>query len=134
MRKGTIAGIRRGNRFSPNHIGNDAAIFSLTVDGLRKKGYIVNEYVETDLLTGMCKEKIIFNMARDLGSVRKLKQMEDDGRMVVNSGYGIENCTRERMTRLLISHDIPHPRSIIVKTDGVFYNSLTNNIIPPPRS
>ncbi|MDR1602553.1 MAG: hypothetical protein LBS42_09020 [Tannerella sp.] len=116
MSKGTIAGIRRGNRFSPNHIGNDAAIFSLTVSHLREKGYIVNEYVETDLLTGTCDEKAIFNMVRDLGSVRRLKQMEDEGRLIVNSGYGIENCTRERMTRLLMSNGISHPSSIIVET------------------
>lgn len=32
MSKLTIAGIRRENQFSPNHIGNDAAIFSLTVN------------------------------------------------------------------------------------------------------
>ena len=30
MSKLTLAGIRRGNQFSPNHIGNDAAIFALT--------------------------------------------------------------------------------------------------------
>jgi hypothetical protein len=80
-------------------------------------GYIVNEYVETDLLTAACNEEVIFNMVRDVSSVRKLKRLEDEGHMVINSGYGIENCTRERMTRLLMSHGIPHPDSIIVKTD-----------------
>jgi hypothetical protein len=117
MNKQIIAGIRRGNQFSPNHIGNDAAIFSLTVKYLRDKGYVVNEYVESDLLTGALDETAIFNMVRDLGSVRKLKQLEDGGCLVVNSGYGIENCTRERMTRLLMSNGISHPRSLIVGTD-----------------
>jgi hypothetical protein len=73
--------------------------------------------VETDLHTCTFDESVIFNMVRDLGSVRKLKQLEDGGHLVVNSGYGIENCTRERMTRLLVSHGIAHPRSIILKTD-----------------
>jgi hypothetical protein len=118
MDKGTIAGIRRGSRFSPNHVGNDAAIFSLTAGQLREMGYAVNEYVETDLLIGTCDEAVLFSMARDVGSVRRLKQMEDEGRTVVNSGYGIENCTRERMTRLLVSNGISHPRSIIVDTAG----------------
>ena len=36
--------------------------------------------------------------------------------MVVNSGYGISNCTREQMTRLLVDNNIPHPRSIITPT------------------
>ena len=38
MSKLTLAGIRRGNQFSPNHIGNDAAIFALTAQHLRKLG------------------------------------------------------------------------------------------------
>lgn len=115
--KETIAGIRRGNRFSPNHVGNDAAIFSLTAEHLRGKGYVIREYVETDLLTGVAfDERAVFGMARSPGAVRRLKQLEDEGRVVVNSGYGIENCTRERMTRLLLSHGVTHPRSIIVET------------------
>ena len=46
MSKLTLAGIRRGNQFSPNHIGNDAAIFALTAQHLRKLGCDVNEYIE----------------------------------------------------------------------------------------
>ena len=52
----TIAGIRRGNQFSPNHIGNDAAIFSLTAEHLGKLGCKVNEYIESDLLLQDLKE------------------------------------------------------------------------------
>ncbi|MCF0186034.1 MAG: hypothetical protein HUJ98_06060, partial [Bacteroidaceae bacterium] len=50
-------------------------------------------------------------------SVAKLQKLEDNGRIVVNSGYGIANCSRERMTRLLLASGIPHPASIIVNTD-----------------
>ena len=117
MSKKTIAGIRRGNKFSPNHIGNDAAIFLLTAEELRKKGYMVNEYTESDLLTKDIREDFLFNMARDWSSIRKLQQMEDYGKLVVNSGYGIENCTREKMTRLLMEAHFPSPRSIILRTD-----------------
>jgi hypothetical protein len=113
----TIAGIRRGNQFSPNHIGNDAAIFSLTAEALRKKGYRVNEYTEADLLTEDIREDFLFNMVRDWYSIRKLQQLEDGGRLVINSGYGIENCTREKMTRLFMAADIPYPRSMILRTD-----------------
>ncbi len=35
----------------------------------------------------------------------------------MNSGYGIENCTREKMTRLLLSNHISHPESLILRTD-----------------
>lgn len=69
----TIAGIRRGNQFSPNHIGNDAAIFSLTAEHLGKLGCKVNEYIESDLLLQDLKEKAIFNMVRDWKSIHKLQ-------------------------------------------------------------
>ena len=117
MTEKTIAGIRRGNQFSPNHVGNDAAIFSLTAEALRKKGYRVNEYTEADLLTQDIREAFVFNMVRDWCSIRKLQQWEDSGRLVINSGYGIENCTREKMTRLFMAENIPYPRSMILRTD-----------------
>ncbi|MDR0845427.1 MAG: hypothetical protein LBN71_09405 [Tannerella sp.] len=117
MNKRTIAGIRRENQFSPNHVGNDAAIFSLTAGHLRTMGYIVNEYIESDLLTKNIEEDVIFNMVRSWNALHKLQQFEDGGRLVVNSAYGIENCTREKMTRLLLSNNISHPRSLILRTD-----------------
>lgn len=117
MSKLTLAGIRRDNRFSPNHIGNDAAIFALTTGYLRKSGCEINEYIESDLLLQAPKEKGIFNMARDWKSLRKLQALEDKDYFVVNSAYGIENCTREKMTRLLLSNHIPHPRSLFLRTD-----------------
>ncbi|MDR2498342.1 MAG: hypothetical protein LBD28_02760 [Tannerellaceae bacterium] len=119
MNEITIAGIRRGSRFSPNHIGNDAAIFQTTAIELRKLGCTVNEYPESVLIEGKeISEQYIFNMVRDKRSVRRLQQYENCGRRVVNSAYGIENCTREKMTRLLLENQIPHPRSIIVNTDA----------------
>lgn len=116
MDKLIIAGIRRGNQFSPNHIGNDAAIFSLAAEHLRKRGAVVNEYIESDLLLNDLKEKVIFNMVRDWRSIHKIQELEDKGALVINSGYGIENCTREKMTRLLLQNNIAHPKSLILKT------------------
>lgn len=111
-----IAGIRRGNMFSPNHVGNDAAIFSLTAQYLQNYGCTVNEYIESDLQLHSLEERVVFNMARDWTSIRKLQELEDQGRLVINSGYGIENCTRERMTRLLLENHIAHPESLIFST------------------
>ncbi len=76
MSKLTIAGIRRENQFSPNHIGNDAAIFSLTVQHLRDLGCEVNEYIESDLIIHQFEETAIFNMVRNWTSIHKLQQME----------------------------------------------------------
>lgn len=112
-----IAGVMRAGAYSPNHIGNDAAIFNAAADHLRKRGCEVTIYSEEQLQTGVVTEKIIVNMCREASSIAKLQELEDKGALVINSGYGIENCTRERMTRILLGHNIPYPESLIVNTD-----------------
>ena len=119
-----IAGIMRAGAYSPNHIGNDAAIFNATADQLRKRGCAVNIYSEDQFNKGLVKERIILNMCRDQASIKRLQQLEDDGCIVVNSGYGIENCTRERMTRILLGNNIPYPDSVIVNTDEAVVDRL----------
>ncbi len=118
MNKHIVAGIRRENRFSPNHVGNDAAIFTLVAKHLNDMGCMVNEYIESDLLVREIEADVIFNMVRNQQSIRKLQHLEDTGYKVINSGYGIENCIREQMTRLLISKHIAHPRSLILPTSS----------------
>lgn len=117
MKELVLAGISRGNQFSPNHVGNDAAIFAATADHLRRLGCTVNIYTESDLFLNDPEERGIFNMVRDWKSIRKLQRLEDQGYHVINSAYGIENCTREKMTRLLLDKQISHPRSLILPTD-----------------
>ena len=120
-----IAGIMRAGAYSPNHIGNDAAIFNVVAEQLRKRGCEVNVYSEDELIAGKVNEKIIVNMCREQKSIAILQEKEDAGALVINSGYGIENCTRERMTRILIASDIPYPESIIVNTNEVIRDKLT---------
>ena len=120
----TIAGIMRAGAYSPNHIGNDAAIFNAVADNLRKRGCIVNTYSEEQFLNGNVNEQVIVNMCREITSIHKLQQLEDQGRIIINSGYGIENCTRERMTRILVGSGIPYPESLIVNTDEGVLDAL----------
>lgn len=112
-----IAGIMRAGAFSPNHIGNDAAIFNLVAEQLRKRGCVVNTYSEEQLIAGQVSEGVIMNMCREQRSISLLQELENAGALVINSGYGIENCTRERMTRILVGSNIPYPESLIVNTD-----------------
>jgi len=112
-----IAGVMRAGAYSPNHIGNDAAIFNLVAEQLRKRGCSVTVYSEEQLARGAVTEEIIVNMCREHRSIEILQQMEDGGALVINSGYGIENCTRERMTRILLGSGIPYPESLMVNTD-----------------
>lgn len=119
-----IAGIMRAGAYSPNHIGNDAAIFNAMADQLRKRGCEVNVYSEEQFNATGVKEDIIVNMCREQRSIQRLQQLETEGRLVINSGFGIENCTRERMTRILIGSNIPYPDSLIVNTDEVVKGAL----------
>ncbi len=120
----TIAGIMRAGAFSPNHIGNDAAIFNAVAEQLRKRGCIVNIYSEEQFIAGNVNEDIIINMCREQKSIALLQKLEDEGRIIINSGYGIENCTRERMTRILIGSNIPYPESLMVNTNESVKDAL----------
>ena len=120
----TIAGIMRAGAYSPNHIGNDAAIFNATAEQLRKRGCTVNVYSEEQFIAGQVQERIILNMCRERESIKLLQEREDDGCIVINSGYGIENCTRERMTRILMGNGIPYPDSVIVNTNEAVIDEL----------
>lgn len=113
MKLPNIAGISRHTTFSPNHIGNDAAIFSAVSIQLEKAGYHIKHYTEHEFLDGEIKEKYAFTMLRGENCIRKLQHFEDQGGFSVNSGYGIKNCIRERMTKLLLDHNVPHPESVI---------------------
>lgn len=121
MKSLTFAGIQRYSLFSPNHVGNDAAIFSGVVQYLKEEGHQVALYTEQEFLRDALNgEKYVFTMMRSKASVRKLQNLEKEGAIAVNSGFGIENCTRERMTSLLINNNISHPESLICNTqDGV---------------
>jgi len=116
MSKIRLAGVKRKTKYSPNHIGNDGMIFNLAAQHLRELGYEVKEYTEAEFVLGNIDEPVIFNMARDKATIAKLKDLENRGTIVVNSGFGIENCTRSRMTNILLENNIPHPQSIIVDT------------------
>lgn len=119
-----IAGIMRAGAFSPNHIGNDAAIFNIVADQLRKRGCEVNVYSEERFIAEGVTEPIIVNMCREARSIEKLQQLEEAGALVINSGYGIENCIRERMARILPAAGIPYPESIVTDTDEVVKDRL----------
>ncbi len=114
----------RAGAYSPNHIGNDAAIFNATMDHLRKRGCEVRVYSEEEFQTADITEDIIVNMCREQASIARLQQLEDRGALVINSGNGIGNCTRERMTRMLLINDIPYPASLIVDTDENVVDAL----------
>lgn len=120
-----IAAVTRAGIYSPNHIGNDTAILNLVAEQLRKRGCEVTVYNEESLVAGRVNEDIIVNMCREPESIAELQKREDLGAIVINSGYGIENCIRERMSRILAGNDIPYPQTITVNTDEGVKEKLT---------
>lgn len=113
-----VVGVSRGNEFSPNHIGNDAAIFNGAANELAKRGCEVTVFPEKEFVAECIQADFIFDMARDSATVSRLKELEDAGALVINSGYGIDNCARQPMTEILIANGIPHPDTCIIPTEG----------------
>lgn len=121
-----IAAILREGIFSPNHIANDAAILHDTASELRKKGFPVKIYSESQFIESDIDEDIIMAMCRRRESVEKLQILEETGRIVVNSGYGIENCIRMFMLGIFQKAGVPVPDSIVVKTNIDARKKLNN--------
>lgn len=112
-----IAAILRAGKFSPNHIANDAAILHSVVAELRRRGCTVKVYSEDEFCETSVDEDVILAMCRGSKAVEKIQNLEDAGRLVINSGYGIENCTRMIMVRLLAQGGLPIPDFFVVETD-----------------
>ena len=117
MKNPTITGIRRSHVFSPNHIGNDAAIFNGVADYLIEKGHPVTILNEQDLLSLTDNPERVFTMLRNPDAIKRMQQWEKEGCRCVNSAFGIENCERESMTRLLLERNIPYPDSEVFHTN-----------------
>lgn len=114
----SIAAMLRGAMFSPNNVGQDAAILLAVAAGLRRRGYVVNVYDEEQFIArGIGSEPIIITMTRDSRSVVRLHQLENEGRVVINSGYGILNCARANANRIFDREGIPHPVTITTATN-----------------
>lgn len=121
-----IAAVLRAGIFSPNHIANDAAILHATVAELRRRGCNVNVYTEAEFCEAVIDEDIILTMSRGQKTLHKIQLLEDKGIIVVNSAYGIENCIRMIMVRLLADAGVPMPESYVVDTDVDVRKKLVN--------
>ena len=65
----TIAGVMRAGAYSPNHIGNDTAIFNATAEQLRKRGCLVNIYSEEQFNRNGVEEEFVMTMCRQQESI-----------------------------------------------------------------
>lgn len=109
-----VVGVSRGSEFSPNHVGNDEAIFRLVCEQLRRLGFRVETYAEREFVEQGVEADVVVSMARDKATLERLKRLEQGGALVVNSAYGVENCVRRAMTERLLAHGIAHPASVLL--------------------
>lgn len=116
----SIIGVSRGCKYSPNHVDNDAAIFNIVTQALIQSDCKVSTYTEQEFVTKEITGSIIFDMARDKSTLDRLKRLEDEGALVINSAYGIDSCVHKTMTELLIQNKIPHPKSIFLSSDKTY--------------
>lgn len=112
-----IAGVRREQLYSPNHVGNDAMIFMKTVEHLTELGADVKIYEEQDLAKIEIKEQFVFSMAQGVEGTEILLQMEKQGKFIINSPQGSINSYRSNMVKILPEKGIPFPKSLIVSID-----------------
>ncbi|MBR4846172.1 MAG: hypothetical protein IKU98_07110 [Bacteroidaceae bacterium] len=122
-----IIAISRGARYSPNHIGNDAAIFNKVVECLLQAGHEVCACdEETFLEYGMDRHhSLVVTMARDLRTLERLMEWESQGVTIVNSPRGVFNCVRQPMTERLVMHGVPHPQSWVFSTEALLPEEVT---------
>lgn len=111
-----ITGVMRASAYSPNNIDNDAAIFNAVAEQLRKRDCEVSVCTEDQFMNLASPAGVILNMCRKPESIERLIDLEERGRLAINSGKGIANCSRERMTHLFMKNNIPMPESLIVST------------------
>lgn len=109
--------ILRDGVFSPNHIANDAAILHAAAQELRKRGILVDVCSEKEFCENDVTPDIILSMARSQATLDKMKRLEDEGIITLNSGYGIENCVRMVRIPLMKEAGVPVPETYVVDTN-----------------
>ena len=111
-----ILGVTRDVSHSPGNVKNDFLIFNLVVSCLKDKGLEIDVIDEDKFLKddSFADYDIMVNMCRKKESIRKLQELENSGKLVINSGFAIENCTRKRMAEIFREKSIPSSENHIV--------------------
>jgi glutathione synthase/RimK-type ligase-like ATP-grasp enzyme len=78
---------------------------------------MVNVYEEADLDTTELKESFIFSMAQGIEGTKKLLELEQKGKTIINSPKGSINSYRYNMVKILPQKGIPFPESYVVSID-----------------
>lgn len=111
-----FAGVRRKTEFSPNHVGNDLRILSLTADALVARGHTAELFNEGEEIPQAERFDLIFSMAQGPDGNRLLQRYQAQGVGIVNTPESVLNCYRAIMVTRLPEQGIPFPRSMVTST------------------
>ncbi|MBQ6965020.1 MAG: hypothetical protein IJP82_04950 [Bacteroidaceae bacterium] len=132
-----ILGISRGLKYSPNLVGNDAAIFTKVVDALKAMGHEVTTIRESEML-GMDYTPYdrVFTMARDIFSLVMLEKETDveTQRKFINSIDGILTTTNKAaVATQMLEAGIPQPEFLVGEKRDLLYCSAESkdDIVAP---
>ncbi|MGD8778711.1 MAG: hypothetical protein PVH88_07080 [Ignavibacteria bacterium] len=109
-----FAGVKRKEKYSPNHTTNDALLLNQTAGILKKMGHKIQFYDEEFIEKNKIEEKYIFSMAQGPKALNRLKEMEKEGRFVINSPTSALNSHRINMVNMLNEASLPFPKSFII--------------------
>lgn len=130
MNQVKVTAVLRSPSYSPNHIGTDAQILMSVCARLRKRGVRSSIISERDLQQGAANDSdVVLNMCRDPRSIDILRSIEDSGTLVINSAYGIGNCTRGIMSPMLTKANVGYVDSEVVITNRLARQILAERSI-----
>ncbi len=111
-------GIRREDRFSPNRISNDKAIFDAVCSRLSSSDNMLFKMHESEFaLDGVDDASMfdaVFHSCRSDKALAHLEQIEKNGVPVVNSPSAVINCRRANQVRLLSGSDTAFVKGRVV--------------------
>ena len=124
-----VLGIRRGLKYSPNLVGNDAAIFTAVMDELRAEGHEVSTIREEEMLAQDygAYDRVV-TMARSMATLATLmddlKEREDVQEKFFNSVRGAVVCMSKSLVALqMLMSDIPQPAFRIGQDKKIIFDS-----------
>lgn len=100
-----ILAIRRDDSFSPNSVTKDRAILQMSCDLLGENIPMIDEA----RLDESFDADVYLSMARFPDTIHLLKQFEDQGKIVINSGYAVSACSRRNLQTIMSDNHFSMP-------------------------
>lgn len=112
-----ILGISRAERFSPNSVERDRAVFSAVTERLRQANHSV-ETIGEDAFEIKSGYDAVFSMGRSENLLRKLLKMEEEGIPIINSPSALQDNNRAQQAEIFKAAGVPIPETKIDNGKG----------------